>query len=728
VPGNDIKQKIVLEGEKEYNKALSEARRNLKTLKSELKAETAELGRNATEQQKNETRIKSLQKQIKEQEKIVKTYKEALDQVREKYSDNEDAIAKWEQKLNYARESLANMKNELDGVGQSFKDVENSADMAAVASRSVAETFEKLSDIGGLISDGIESAFTGMISTVKSAVGEIWSEITDIAAKSDNYLDLASFLGASAEDVQKWDSALKATGGDLSVVTSLISRLKYGGKADKITEWFGVSDVNYENDLEYFQAVMEKMYELKGKMEDGTWDKAMSDIFGAKKVQDVDGVLSDWKDIVDGLDKFDPSKGGFGLTEEKISDMATLSVQVMTLKESWQKLKEIGTVQLFGKLSMDLTSNAQSILDGFLKYLNADNDADRDQALKQVEDNIVAMFEKAKEAILAGVKLLDQVAEDLKNSENPTAKALGNILSGLVDALQWLTEDNMKNVVSALEILAAFWVAGKGLEMGNKIASVAANLKTIQLSKILSNGGLGGTASAGLSATATVDAVSAAIAGSSGGLATAIVNALTSTTGVIGVGVMMLAPMVAKLFEQKTDEQKKQEEIVEEISKSQSLDDKIHTATVNGKTALHKLFGQDDGEEVQAPGKSFWDQYIDFLQSGQEKLDGIGNWLEEQHKIQEEASDYTYNDSWTIEEIMQDLERRRNEGQSEGGNSGNADGLSRQDAQSMTGAVNQMPAAVARALSGIRVYMNGQEVGNLVAPYVSAAIATRISG
>ena len=64
---NDIKQKIVLEGEKEYNRALSDAKRNLKTLRSELKAETAELGANATAQQKNKVKVKSLQKQIKEQ-------------------------------------------------------------------------------------------------------------------------------------------------------------------------------------------------------------------------------------------------------------------------------------------------------------------------------------------------------------------------------------------------------------------------------------------------------------------------------------------------------------------------------------------------------------------------------------------------------------------------------------------------------------------------------------
>ena len=100
---NDIKQRIILEGEQQYKTALQDASRNLKTLRSELKAETAELGKNATEQQKNEVKTKSLTKQIKEQEKVVDTYKKALDEVKDKYGDNEAAVAKWEQKYNEAR-------------------------------------------------------------------------------------------------------------------------------------------------------------------------------------------------------------------------------------------------------------------------------------------------------------------------------------------------------------------------------------------------------------------------------------------------------------------------------------------------------------------------------------------------------------------------------------------------------------------------------------------------
>ena len=80
----EIKQKIVLEGEKQYNAAIKEAQRNLRTLKSELKAETAELGKNATEQQKAEAKTKSLKAQIKEQEKIVNLLMAWIERQRQK--------------------------------------------------------------------------------------------------------------------------------------------------------------------------------------------------------------------------------------------------------------------------------------------------------------------------------------------------------------------------------------------------------------------------------------------------------------------------------------------------------------------------------------------------------------------------------------------------------------------------------------------------------------------
>ena len=174
---NDIRQKIVLEGEKEYSAALKEAQRNLKVLRSELKAETAELGKNATAQEKNEAKVKNLQKQIKEQEKVVRTYENALKEVKEKYGDNADAVAKWEVKLNEARATLGNMKSDLDNVGNSFKNVDSNAQMGVVAAKSFADSLQSIGTAADSISGALESAFSSVLGVISDAISDLWEEV-----------------------------------------------------------------------------------------------------------------------------------------------------------------------------------------------------------------------------------------------------------------------------------------------------------------------------------------------------------------------------------------------------------------------------------------------------------------------------------------------------------------------------------------------------------------------
>ena len=62
----------------------------------------------------------------------------------------------------------------------------------------------------------------------------------------------------------------------------------------------------------------------------------------------------------------------------------------------------------------------------------------------------------------------------------------------------------------------------------------------------------------------------------------------------------------------------------------------------------------------------------------------------------------------------------------QGGNAGNQDGLTGQDARTMTQAVNGMPRAVQNGLSNVKVTMDGTVVGRLVAGEVSRQIAQYI--
>lgn len=742
---NDIKQKIVLEGEKEYNRALAEAKRNLKTLRSELKAETAELGANATAQQKNEAKIKSLQKQIKEQEKIVRTYQDALKEVREKYGDNADAVAKWEVKLNEARTTLANMKNSLDGVGEGFKGIQDSASMATVATKSVADSLDKLSGIGSAISDGIEAAFTGLLSTAKQNITSVWNEIVDLAARSNNLTDLAGFWNTDVSNIQKYAYAVSFASGNLEDLNALVTKIVMAADKDKKGILAGVSLENYNDQWDYAMAVMDALHN----MDDGNEKrKTAEDIFGKSFTKALD-LINDWDKVLENLEWGESDV--YGMSNEEIQQMSDLYDKVNGIAASWKYLKDKATVKLFGDLAFDITSNAQSTLDALMHYMNADSDEERDAALKEIEDNILAMFERAKKAIEDGIKLLDQIAEDLKNSDNPTAQALGNLLSGLVDALKWLTEDNMKNVVKALEVLAAFWITGKGLQMGTKIASI---VKDIMVIKSFGTGsaaaGAGSAAAGGAASAGGATAGGAATAGGGwlAGMGAKLAGGAKTVGSAVGGLGMLVGPFlmaggliydtqrqIAENNRLAEEERKRLEEQTENFASIGKLADAGYAElwgsvkspwsenTLNPMAEWaerYKPWWYDDQKDsmmdtlIEALDDDTWDELVkvfDAYNNGEGYYGDIAGLYEKIRKMVEEYEPISTNPDWAS----------RN-----GGNAGNTDGLTSADARNMAGAVQQMPGAVARSLSGMRVTLDGATVGRLVAPYVSQEIAHSI--
>lgn len=710
----DIKQKIKLDGEQEYNRALSEARRNLKTLRSELKAETAELGANATAQQKNEVKVKSLQKQIKEQEKVVQTYKEALAEVKEKYSDNQDAIAKWEQKLNDARSTLANMKNSLDQTGDSFKSVGEGAKKSTVETFALAESIGKISSAAESMSSAMEQIFGSVIGTIRGAITSVWGDLMEIAGKADNYLDMAAFLGASPTEVQKWTYAMQGANNEFSTITSLVSRLKYGGKADKVTEWFGISAENFTNDLEYIQQVLQAMADNKDAMvEAGTWDDAMSEILGAKKVQEVDGILSDWDDILRGLDRFNVDNGGIGLGEEQITLMAQLNNDVATLQASWDAFKSSVETQMFGHLALDLTSNAQGALDALIAFMDADTQEERDKAIDDFKTNIEEAFRRIGEAIQAAAEALNEVGTELQGSENGYVRLLGDVLVNLSKAMEWLTDEgSLENVLNFFRQLFDLWVGAKAVSAIGRIASLVTHLTNLK------NLGWGKNLFGGESSPATGG--EATQTGITGGGAIAAITKFAANTGaaLTQYDPTGLTSLIVPVLQDQT-------EFFRRLRNGGSLDEAanaswetIKASASEGTNNWLNYFG------TQLPN-AFWtalgvtqEEFTAFFTRRDQNADAAerlptgADWRPSY--MQGYESNY-YNpnmpvipaDSWTEKP-----------------------GLTSDDISGFRGLPAQMLSAVAAGasagVSGISVLLDGYKVGQLVAEYVSQEIAKDI--
>lgn len=502
----DIKRRIVLEGEKEYNSALKEIQRNQKTLRTELKAASAELGKNATAQQKAELRAKSAAKQILEQEKAVKTCEEALAKVKEEYADNEDVIAKWEQKLNDARANLAQMKDGLYDLGDGFKQTKSDAELTTIATKQVADAIGKIGDVGGSVSNAIENVFFGMIDTIGSAVSAMWDLVTETAAKVNGWEDIAGYWNTDTQTIQQYARAVAASGNAFEDLNSAVSKLVLGGKGDKITEMLGISNVNYEDQWDYAMAVMDEMYKMRQRGENMT--PIFEEIFGEKKSTKVMDLLNDWETIKGLLDTFNGDNGGYGLTSDALSSMAALHVQVNTVEEKWDALKAKFAKGL-GTATGELLVNVEGSLDALNDFMNAKTPEEREKALENLRTNVEEFFKKVADILREGIAILNEVGHELQESDDPLTALIGDILVKLTGALEWLVY-NANDVKAAFEIIFGAWLLAKLAAVAGKLSSILMQIETIKAFKGIE---LGGAAAEGAGRAAAEGAAGAAGAG-----------------------------------------------------------------------------------------------------------------------------------------------------------------------------------------------------------------------
>ena len=498
----EIKQRIVLEGEKQYNDAIKEAQRNLRTLKSELKAETAELGKNATEQQKAEAKTKSLKAQIAEQEKIVKALKDALAEVKEKYGDNADEVAKWEQKLNGARTTLANMKNDLESVGGGFRTINTDAAAATVATKSVADSLGSLGSAGESVSGAIESIFSGLIDRVTDAVSELWDLIAQTAAKANNWTDIAGYWGTDAQTIQQYARAVGASANSFEDLQGAVSKIVMGGKTKDIKELLNISDVNYVNDWDYAMGVMGQLFDMAERGED--MDPIYEKIFGEKKSSKVKDLVNDWETIQELLPQFNGNETGYGMSDEELKTMNDLYVQIKTIEEKWNALKDSFAAG-FGVASLDLLVNVEGTLDGIADFMNAKDDGEKQAALDKIRTNVEEFFRKLGEIIRESIHIIKDVGMELQDSDDPLTSAIGDILVSLASALEWMV-DHQEEVKAALEAIFGVWIMGKLLAVAGQLGAIIMQIEAIKAFK-------------GFSAVTSAAEAAGATAGSSWGAA-----------------------------------------------------------------------------------------------------------------------------------------------------------------------------------------------------------------
>lgn len=730
--GKEIKQTIRLDGEREYSQAIREAQRNLRTLRSELKAETAELGSNATAQQKNEARAKSLKAQIAEQEKVVETLKKALAEAKRDYSDNEDVVQKWEQKLNDARTTLANMQNGLSETENAMRGASDATAEGVTATKSFADALGSIASAGESVSGAIEGIFTDMISGVRDAVVELWGVISDTAAKANNWTDIAGYWNTDPVNVEKWANAVKDSGNNFADLEAIVTRLNLGGKGKEISEMLGISDVNYTDQWDYAMAVMDQISELSksGNLPENLWET----IFGEKKATKVMDLVNDWDAIKEGLTTYDADNGGFGMDSEELQTMNDLYVQITGIETKWAALKDQMAAG-FGKITADLLVNVSGGLDALNEYFNADSEAEREAALEKFRENITEFFRKVGEAIRVALEQLGQVGDELSRSDDPVVAAIGNLMKKLTDALSWIVE-NQEEVKGAFEAIFGVWFLAKLAMVSGKLAGIVAQIEVIKAFK--------GWNTAGAAASGAGNAAAEGAAASGGGFWAGLKSLPMSVSMAGGAGTLLpIAALLAggiggaKMIQANLDDEQLNAVYGQGGGEGGMLDtmsaeswrrafEYYRIFSDAEQTGTEAAFDARDSlvESIESDGIDLSEQAVSLLESVFENQlnetdpDGMIAAIEQRYPdfFEEDA---TWTDAATA--VTDSIDRLVGANQNS-----SQTGLSSEDAGFFKGLPGLMRQALLNRISGIEVVMDGVKVGHLVAPTVSRDIGQSV--
>lgn len=454
-----ISSKLQLDGEQQYKKALNDAYRSLRVLRSELKAETAELGRNATQQDKARAKMQSLQKQIAEQEKIVKTLEKALADSKKEYADNQEVQDKWAEKLNKAREALANMKNSMEECedslgkfGDSMKDVADSSGEAMQTVISFNDALKSIGSIASGISGGISDIFSSAVDTMKDMVDEMLSLMSMAWSAAGDWKQIQTMWGGDLEQIERVYTAMGLQGIDASEVTSGIQKFVanvHSGNKDTMAalEELHLSESQFSSHWDFFQKTMDRLANYHG---NDRYNLAAA-IFGEKKGSSMVDMLDNWRE---GLARYeqDYENTGLALHSDEIEALDGVSHKMTEIQALWNGIKTNIGAKLSDILNMDqLTEDTLEILRDIGAILNSSGEKRAELTLK-LSNDIETLMKDISAALENLGGFLKELGGDLQNSDNPLVQFLGRLIAGLGDLLDWMG-DHGEEITAALEAL-----------------------------------------------------------------------------------------------------------------------------------------------------------------------------------------------------------------------------------------------------------------------------------
>jgi len=250
---------IVLEGEKEFKKAVTGINQDISVLASEMSKVTAEFGRNANSMDALKSKTEVFNKQIDAQKQKVETLKTALENSKKEYGENSTQVKNWQLQLNKAETQLANTKTKLKQNETAIKEYGQEQVKAALNSKEFSAAQDKLKASLNVVKMAAVAALASIGALTMAAV-----------KNADEIQKQADVTGLSAERLQE----LQYIGNNLGVELDTIT-----GAQAKLTKAMFAAEAGTGAQAEAFRALGISVVDGNGQLRDAK--VVMSEAFTA---------------------------------------------------------------------------------------------------------------------------------------------------------------------------------------------------------------------------------------------------------------------------------------------------------------------------------------------------------------------------------------------------------------------------------------------------------------
>ena len=427
-----IGTKIILEGEKEYRKAISDVNGSMRVLKSELKAVSAEFDGSANSVDALRKKNEVLSKQQSEQEKAIKLLKGALEGAAKEFGENSKQAQNWQVKLNNAQAELQKLNRQLNDNEKYMKEAESSTDKTA---KSIDEFGKEVKEAQGqtkifgdvlkanlasdAIFDGIKKLGSLMVGMIKDSK-DLASDLLEV----QNVVDVT--FGDSAGNIDKW--------------------------AETIGEAFGLSELKGKQFVGSMGAMLKSM--------EVTDDQVLE---MSKNIAGLAGDIASFYniDVESAFNKISSGLSGqvMPLRELGINlNIANLEAYALAqgIESAYSEMTQAEQVTLRYNYLLKATADAQG---DFVR--NIDSQANQERITQLQREELLKRFG---EAVLPAVtRATMKFNEATKDMGEDLSKTAGVLADDIVDVLVWII-DNSDTVIAGLKGIAAAVIAKKAAD------------------------------------------------------------------------------------------------------------------------------------------------------------------------------------------------------------------------------------------------------------------------